>query len=76
MATLNLTGQQDIKNDIAPKLLQLKQAMEARKDIWDKLSIEKKKKWITSGKDPVMNISWDVYNYLRNKFFGEETDNG
>lgn len=74
MAELNLTNQETIKEIIAPKLLQLKQTMDARKEIWDKLPIEKKKKWIASGKDPIMNIAWDVYKYLRNNFFGSETD--
>ena len=76
MSKLDLSNQETTKNNIAPKLLQLKQQMDARKDIWNKLPIEKKKKWITSEKDPVMNIAWDVYKYLRNNFFDEETDNG
>lgn len=76
MATLNLSNQETAKNNISPKLLQLKQSMDTRKDIWDKLPIEKKKKWVTSGKDPIMNIAWDVYKYLRNNFFNEGVDNG
>lgn len=76
MSQLNLTGQQDVHNLIAPKIQELKNVMDARKNIWNKLPIEKKKKWVISGKDPIMNIAWNVYKYLRNNFFGEEIDNG
>ncbi len=74
MATLNLSNQESIKNNIAPKLLTLKEKMDKRKDLWNKLPIENKKKWITSGKDPIMNIAWDVYKYLHNNFFNDEVD--
>lgn len=76
MSQLNLTGQQNVYNLVAPKIQELKNAMDARKNIWNKLPIEKKKKWVTSGKDPIMNIAWSVYKYLRNNFFSEEIDNG
>lgn len=72
MATLNLTNQEVDKQDISPKLLKLKNRLDQRKVIWDKLPIEKKKRWIQSEKDPIMDIAWDMYRYLRNNFFGEE----
>jgi hypothetical protein len=53
MAILNLSDQAILKNTIAPKIQSLKTAMNARKVIWDKLSSEKKEKWITSDKDPI-----------------------
>lgn len=74
MTTINLTGQAAAKTQIAPKLLQLKNLMDERKEIWAKLPVAKKKAWIQSDKDPIMGIAWDVYKYLRNNFFGEETD--
>lgn len=53
---LNLTGQQAEWQDIAPKILQLKQLMDERKTIWDRLPIEKKKLWVqhSDTKDPIM----------------------
>jgi hypothetical protein len=74
MATLNLTGQQAAYNLIAPKIQQLKDAMDLRKPIWNKLPAAKKIVWIQSDKDPVMGLAWSVYKYLRNNFFGSETD--
>jgi len=74
MTTLDLTGQQAAYNLIAPKIQQLKDAMDLRKSIWDKLPVNKKIAWIQSGKDPIMGLAWTVYKYLRNNFFGSETD--
>ncbi len=71
MATLNLTGQNAERTTIAPKLLRLKQLLDERKVIWSKIPVEKKKKWIKSEKDPVMNLAWDIYKYLDKNFFGE-----
>lgn len=69
---LTLTGQQTDYNQIAPKLLKLKQNLDLRKPIWDRLPIEKKRQWVTSGKDPIMNAAWDIYKYLNNNFFARE----
>jgi hypothetical protein len=74
MAILNLSDQAILKNTIAPKIQSLKTAMNARKVIWDKLSSEKKEKWITSDKDPIMSLAWAIYKYLRNNFFDAEVD--
>jgi len=74
MAILNLSDQTTLRNTIAPKIQFLKTAMNARKVIWDKLSPEKKKKWVTSGKDPIMSLAWSVYRYLRDNFFDAEVD--
>ena len=72
MTTLNLSGQQTEANQINPKLQQLKDRLDERKIVWDKLSDAKKKKWITSGKDPIMTTAWQIYKYLRNNFFTEQ----
>ena len=74
MATLNLSGQNLERADIAPKLLRLKNLMEQRKPLWQKASYDKRKKWVQSDKDPIMGIAWDVYKYLRDNFFGGQDD--
>lgn len=71
MTILDLTGQTTAKNLIAPKLLALKTELDKRLPVWQRISIEKKKKWVLSDKDPIMSIAWDVYKYLRNNFFGD-----
>ena len=75
MTDLNLTNQQAERDVIAPKIQQLKTAMDNRKVIWDKLPDAKKKLWITSGKDPVMTLAWQVYRHLRDNFFKDDIDN-
>ena len=74
MTSLNLPGQQAAYNLMAPKIQQLKDAMDLRKGVWDKLPNDKKIAWVQSGKDPIMGLAWSVYKYLRNNFFGSETD--
>lgn len=69
---LTLNNQDNAKQQIAPRLLQMKAELDKRKEIWDRLSIKSKKRWVASGKDPIMNIAWDVFKYLKNNFFGEE----
>ncbi len=76
MATLNLTGQATSAGQIQTRINQLKTAMDLRLEIWNRLPVGKKKAWITSGKDPIMTLAWQVYRYLRDNFFGQEVDNG
>lgn len=73
MANLNLTNQQQERDQIAPFIQQLKDKLNQRKPIWDKLSDKKKKKWITSGKDPIMTLAWQTRKFLNN-LFGEGVD--
>ena len=72
MANLNLTGQNLERADIVPKLLKLKQCLDERKAIWQRITVAKRKAWVTSEKDPIMDIAWDIFKYLRDNFFGEE----
>lgn len=72
MAELNLTGQSTSASQIQTRINQLKTAMELRKEIWQRLTLEKKRAWVTSGKDPIMTLAWNVYRYLRDNFFKEE----
>ena len=74
MANLDLTGQQAYADSMAPKIQSLKNRLDERSIIWEKLSTTKKKKWITSGKDPIMTIAWQMFKYLRNNFFGDIRD--
>jgi len=74
MADLNLINQETYKTQIQPKMLLLKDQLDIRSPIWQKISIEKKKKWITSGKDPIMTLAWQMHTYLRDNFFGEVND--
>ena len=71
MAQLNLIDQQTYRDNIAPKVQALKNQMDKRIDIWQRVPIEKKKAWITSGKDPIMTLAWNMYKYLRDNFFGD-----
>lgn len=74
MAILNLTGQALARDQIQPKLIQLWGLMQDRKIIWDKISFEKRKKWIqvADTKDPIMALAWDIYTKLRDNFFGPD----
>ncbi len=74
MADLNLSNQQAERDQITPFIQQLKNRLNDRKVIWDKLPDDKKKKWITSDKDPVMTLAWQAYRFLRDNFFEEADD--
>ena len=76
MADLNLTGQSASADQIQTRVTQLRNAMEQRKEVWNRMSVEKKKAWIAGGKDPIMSLAWAVYRYLRDNFFGLEVDHG
>jgi len=69
MTEIRLINQQAYTNNIAPKINILKNQLDDRKDVWARVSLEKKKQWVTSGKDPIMTLAWQMYNYLRDNFF-------
>ncbi len=74
MAELNLTTQTTKATTIQIQVNVLKTAMDQRKPFWDRMPIDKKKAWIASGRDPIMNLAWDMFKYLNDNFFhGEET---
>lgn len=75
MAILNLIDQNKKATTINTHIQQLKTQMDARKEVWDKLSPERKKKWILSNKDPIMTLAWQIFKYLRNNFFEEAETN-
>jgi hypothetical protein len=69
MADLRLISQQTHRDQIAPKINQLKTQLDLRKDIWVKVSPEKKRQWVQSGKDPIMTLAYQMYEYLHDNFF-------
>lgn len=68
MANLNLTGQAAKAADCQQSLQDMQQAMDARKELWDKLPRNKKKKWITDGNDPVMTLARTFGKFLATDF--------
>ncbi len=76
MADLTLTGQTTSSGQIQTRINTLKTLLDQRKPFWQRMSNEKKKAWVKSGKDPVMSLAWDVFKYLNNNFFKEEDTNG
>lgn len=74
MTTLNLTGQEDAKDEIWPKLVQLWGLMLDRQQMWNKIPEAKRQAWITTSptKDPIMDIAFDVYKKLNNNFFSAQ----
>lgn len=72
MSNLNLTGQSTLAGQIQTRVNQLKTAMDERLVVWNRLPDDKKKKWVKSGKDPIMTLAWEIYKYLRNNFFEQQ----
>ena len=75
MTILTLSDQTTITSAVKTRTDILKIEMDKRLPIWQKASKEKKVAWIKSDKDPIMTLSWQIYRYLRDNFFGE-VDNG
>ena len=69
---LNLIGQQIICDKIETQFLELEDAMDLRKNIWNKLSEDEKLAWVQDDKDPIMSVAWLIYKYLGDNFFGGE----
>lgn len=68
MPDLVLIDQQTYATQIQPKIQQLKNQMDLRFEIWQKLSLEKKKAWVTSGNDPIMTLAFQIGQYLKDNF--------
>ena len=68
MADLVLTGQATSAGQIQTRITQLRNSMDLRKEIWDRLPLEKKRAWIP--KDPVLALAWDEYVFLHKYFRG------
>lgn len=76
MRVLNLSNQATVAGQVQTRVNQLKTEMDKRKEIWSRLSNDKKRQWIKSGKDPIMTLAWQIYRYLRDNFFDQGVDNG
>lgn len=68
MATLNLKGQSALAASMHGRFEQLKQAMNQRREVWNKLSPVQQKAWLDSGKDPLMNAAYLLYKFLAEFF--------
>ena len=68
MVIVNLTGQATAVSQIQPHIVDLKNLLDDRKVLWDKLPENKKVAWVTSGIDPVMVLTWNIVTYLRNNY--------
>jgi hypothetical protein len=69
MADLKLINQQTYRDQIVAKINQLKTQLDLRKGLWAKCPLEKKKQWVKSGKDPIMTLAYQMYEYLNDNFF-------
>lgn len=70
MARLNLKNQAQAVSQIKPKLTQFRNQMELRKELWHRAPMNKKRYWVKSGKDPIMALAFQIYDYLDKNFFG------
>jgi len=65
---LDLAGQQALYTQIAPKVQELKQSMDQRQVMWDKISVERKKAWVKWDKDPIMGLAAQIVEYFVKNF--------
>ena len=73
MAVLNLENQAATVAAMQPKLLQLKNQLELRQPVFDRVSRAKKKAWIVNGNDPVMTLAYNMHTYLKEYFKDDDT---
>lgn len=64
MTNIDLSGQQALANSIAPKLLELKNAILARRPAWSELSPAARRAWYNSGQDPILVLAEQAYDFL------------
>ena len=67
--SLKLTDQKATADSVDFEFKKLKKALDDRKELWTKCPPEKRRAWIKSEKDPVINLAWDIYKYLDKNFF-------
>ena len=70
MNTLDITGQEVVRNQVAPKFVQLKAEMDKRRPFWDRMSFEQKKRWVQNAQqyDPLMWLAYQTWQYLDDWF--------
>ena len=67
---LKLKDQQKEADKIQPYIDDAEALMVLRKDMWDSLSTENRKKWLDSGGDPILSMEYNHYNFLKG-YFGD-----
>ena len=70
--TLEITGQTDVRNQVAPTLVQLKAEMDKHRAVWDRLTPQQRRRWVqlSEAKDPLLQLAYQTWRYL-NGWFAE-----
>lgn len=66
--TLTLTTQATKAAAIQTQIVVLRNQLDQRIEVWNKLSREKKIAWVKNDKDPIMGVAWNVSKYLVKNF--------
>ena len=72
MVVLNLTNQNNIKNQVLPYTVSLWTEMLKRKDAWALIPEQKRRACIEGEYDVMIGLAWDIYKKLYKNFFGPE----
>ena len=67
MANLNLTGQTAKADQLRPYLVAWKVELDKRRDVWNRLSPEKRRAWVQAAetKDPLFDLFVQLYKYTQ-----------
>ena len=65
---LNLSNQQALCTQIAPYMQAMKNSMDLRIPIWDRIDVERKKDWVQWDKDPIMGLAAQTVEYFVKNF--------
>jgi len=68
MANLTIVNQEAYRDNILPKMLLLKEQLNLRSEIWAKLDMNKKRKWVAGNKDPLMKLAFQMGQYFKENF--------
>ncbi len=60
------------KSLMSAGIIKLKEKLDSRKLLWEKLNIDQRRKLIKLDKDPILSAALDMFRYLKNNFFGLE----
>lgn len=72
MARLNITGQRSTLQQVLPYFNGFRTQMDKRKDVWDKLSPQQRRRWVRTSntsnwqdaKDPILWLAINLKQYL------------
>lgn len=68
MARINITGQSTAANQFKTALTKFITQLDKRREVWDRLTPEQRKRWMDSGKDQVLAKAKELYDELRGWF--------